>query len=202
MCGGWSTDPIHRATIDNCVRHPETAAILHCDSDVEFRLRIGDIGSSEDAMAYWIFKCNPDKYRLADRLADPDPVLTWTVSRFRDAINAGDTVFLWVTGPERGIRAVIRLDEPPRLMAEMESEQMYWAERDTKQQFRVVGTLTDRDVNLSHTALREVAGLADLSVFRGFQQATNFPVTPAQGEILLQLIGGNPDAPDAAEGVT
>ncbi len=47
-------------------------------------------------MAFWIFKCNPDKYRLADRLADPNPTLTWTVSRFRHEINAGDTVFLWV----------------------------------------------------------------------------------------------------------
>jgi hypothetical protein len=28
------------------------------------------------AMAFWIFKCNPDKYRLADRLADPNPKIT------------------------------------------------------------------------------------------------------------------------------
>ena len=145
-------------------------------------------------MAFWIFKCNPDMYRLADRLADPNPTLTWTVSRFRDEINAGDTVFLWVTGPQRGIRAVIRVDEPPRLMAEMESEQAYWAERDTQEQFRVVGTLTRRAVNLPHTELREVEGLADLSVFTGFQQATNFPVTPAQGEILSRLVAGSPEA--------
>ena len=45
-------------------------------------------------MAFWIFKFNPDRYRLADRLADPTPTLTWTVSRFRDEINAGDTVLL------------------------------------------------------------------------------------------------------------
>lgn len=145
-------------------------------------------------MAFWIFKCNPDKYRLAGRLADPNPMLTWTVSRFRDEINAGDTVFLWVTGPQRGIRAVIRVDEPPRLMAEMESEQAYWVERDTQEQFRVVGTLTRRDVNLLHTDLRDVEGLADLSVFTGFQQATNFPVTPLQGEILSRLVGGSQDA--------
>ena len=153
-------------------------------------------------MAFWIFKFNPDRYRLADRLADPTPTLTWTVSRFRDEINAGDTVLLWVTGQQRGIRAVIRVDEPPRLMAEMESEQAYWVERDTQEQFRIVGTLTCRDVNLPHTEQREVEGLADLSVFTGFQQATNFPVTPAQGEILSRLVGGSPDAePGAAADV-
>ena len=50
-------------------------------------------------MAYWIFKCNPEKYRLADRLADPNPTtLTWTVSRHRDEIGPGDTVFPSETG--------------------------------------------------------------------------------------------------------
>jgi len=27
-------------------------------------------------MAFWIFKCNPAKYRLAARLADPNPTLS------------------------------------------------------------------------------------------------------------------------------
>jgi hypothetical protein len=31
-------------------------------------------------------------------------------------------------------------------------------------------------------------GLEDLSVFHGFQQQTNFPVTPEQGAILLRLV--------------
>jgi len=56
---------------------------------------------------------------------------------------------------------------------------------------RVVGTLTHRDANLPHNELREVVrGLEELSVFKGFQQATNFPVTPEQGTILLGLVGG------------
>ena len=145
-------------------------------------------------MAFWIFKCNPDKYRLADRLADRNPTLTWKVSRFRGEIKADDTVFVWVTGPQRGIRAVIRVVEPPRLMAEIESEQAYRVERDTQEKFRVVGTLIRRNVNLPHHELRDVEGLADLSVFTGVQRATNFPVTPTQGEILLRLVAGSPDA--------
>jgi hypothetical protein len=140
-------------------------------------------------MAFWIFKCNPGKYRLTDRLADPNPTLTWTVSRHRDEIGPGDTVFLWETGPNRGIRAVMRVDQAPCLMVELESEQSYWAERDTQEQWRVLGTLTHRDVGLIHTDLREVPGLENLSVFHGFQQQTNFPVTPEEGAILLRLVG-------------
>ncbi len=141
-------------------------------------------------MAFWIFKCNPERYRLDDRLTHPDTKITWTVSQFRDDIRPGDTVFLWVTGKERGIRAVMRVDEAPRMMAEMESEQAYWVDRDTQVQMRVLGTLTHRDVNLAHTELRDVPGLEELSVFKGFQQATNFSVTPAQGAILLRLVEG------------
>ena len=50
----------------------------------------------------------------------------------------------------------------------------------------------------NNKVLREVEGLADLSVFTGFQQATNFPATPAQGEILSRLVGGSPDAEPGA----
>jgi predicted RNA-binding protein with PUA-like domain len=142
-------------------------------------------------MAYWIFKCNPEKYHLADRLADPNPTMTWTINQHRSEIGPGDTVFLWVTGHNRGISAVMRVDEGPRLMTELESEQRYWAERDTQEQWRVMGTITHRDFNLSHTILREEPGLENLSVFHGFQQKTNFPVTPAEGTILLRLIEGD-----------
>jgi predicted RNA-binding protein with PUA-like domain len=149
------------------------------------------------AMAFWIFKCNPEKYRLGERLADPNPILTWTVSRFREEIQAGDTVFLWLTGSKRAIRDVIRVVASPRLMSELESEQAFWVERDNQEQFRVVGEFTHRDVNLSHTQLREIKGLSNLSVFTGFQQATNFPVTPAEGEILLNMIKNHPNEHEA-----
>src|SRR5262245_62014801 len=142
-------------------------------------------------MSFWIFKCNPTIYHLDERLADPNPTISWIVSRHRDEIRPGDTVFLWVTGPNRGIRAVLRVDQAPREMTELESEQPYWAKPDTQEKWRVIGTLTHRDVNLSHKNLRKVPGLEDLSVFKGYQQMTNFPVTPAQGAILSRLIGDN-----------
>jgi predicted RNA-binding protein with PUA-like domain len=142
-------------------------------------------------MAFWIFKCNPENYRLNDRLADPNPKISWTISRHREEIGPGDTVFLWVTGRNRGIRGVMRVDEAPRLMSEIESEQPYWAERDTQEKWRVVGTLTHRDVNLSHNDMRGESGLEELAVFQGFQQMTNFPVTPEQGVILLRLVQGS-----------
>jgi hypothetical protein len=141
-------------------------------------------------MASWIFKCNPKQYRLSFRLADPNPAIAWRVTRYHDEIGSGDTVFIWETGPNRGIRAIMRLDEGPREMAELETEQPYNSERDLQSMLRVLGTLTHRDVNLSHQALRDVSGLENLSVFRKdiFQKGTNFPVTSEESAILLRLI--------------
>ncbi len=61
-------------------------------------------------MAFWIFKCNPKKYRLAHRLADPNRAITWIVARYRREINPGDTIFIWETGLGPGIRAVLRAE--------------------------------------------------------------------------------------------
>jgi hypothetical protein len=139
-------------------------------------------------MACWIFKYNPAFYRLDDRLADPNPEITWTVSRYRDQIAPGDTIFIWRTGRDRGIRAVLRAEAIPEDMAEIESELPYWTQGDNDIRCRVRATIIDRDVDLPHTELRTVPGLANLSVFHGFQQGTNFPVTPDEGAILLRLI--------------
>src|SRR5262245_54481687 len=45
-------------------------------------------------MAFWIFKCDPKRYRLSDRLMDPNPEITWMVTRYKKEIAPGDTVFL------------------------------------------------------------------------------------------------------------
>lgn len=150
-------------------------------------------------MAYWIFKYNLERYRLRERLADPNPVLTWTVARFREDIRPGDTVFVWETGQQRGVRAAFRVDEPPCDRPELDSEQPYWAEPDRSVACRVLGTLTHRDLDLSAERLRGVPGLEHLSVFHGFQQGTNFPVTEAEGRILLGLVeqGAAPPEPVA-----
>jgi hypothetical protein len=144
------------------------------------------------SMAFWIFKYNPEKYRFANRLADPNPATTWTVSRYRDQIGPGDVIFIWETGRDHGIRAVLRAEAVPQDMSELESEQPYWAERDTEVRCRVRATITDRDVNLPHSGLRSVPGLENLSVFHGFQQGTNFSVTPEEGAILQRLVAGRP----------
>ena len=42
-------------------------------------------------MSYWIFKCNPARFRIDERLADPEPKTSWLVTPYRDEIRSGDT---------------------------------------------------------------------------------------------------------------
>jgi EVE domain len=147
-----------------------------------------NVPKGEDAMAFWIFKCNPEKYRFAERASDPNPNITWTASQHTDEIGPGDTAFIWETGPNRGIRAVIQIESAPEMLPELPTEQSYWTEPDTDIRRRVLATLTHRGLNVSHLELRSIPGLEKLSVFHGFQQATNFRVTPEEGAILMRLI--------------
>jgi len=45
------------------------------------------------SMNYWIFKCNPDWYKLSERLADKNPKTSWRVTKYENDIAPGDIVF-------------------------------------------------------------------------------------------------------------
>ena len=139
-------------------------------------------------MNCWIFKCNPDRYRLDERLSDPESLTTWLVSRYRERIAAGDLAFIWQTGGERGIRATIRIDSSPEDMPELDNEQKYQVSPDRRIACRVRAAFIRRDLNFSAATLMTIPGLENLSVFHGFQQTTNFEVTTDEATILLKMI--------------
>jgi EVE domain-containing protein len=58
------------------------------------------------AMAYWILKANPARYRVAEALAEASSIRTWTVARYRRAIVPGDRFALLVTGARGGLYAL------------------------------------------------------------------------------------------------
>jgi len=140
-------------------------------------------------MAFWIFKLNPKLYDLTERLADSNATTTYKVTRYRKEITLGDTIFIMETGGRRSIRAVMRVEEGPRQMLELESEQrLYLCQRDTEVRWRVVCLLTHRKVNLPVEDLKSVEGLEGLSIFHGWKQGTNFRVTESEGRLLLSLV--------------
>jgi predicted RNA-binding protein with PUA-like domain len=140
-------------------------------------------------VSYWIFKANPKRFRIEDRLKDAQPQTTWLVTRYRDEVKPGDVAFVWCGGREPGIRAVMRADSGPEVRDELEHERRYWVDsQDASRRLRVLGEFTHRTALLPGKRLKSIRGLENLSVFRGWQQATNFRVTDSQGDILLRLV--------------
>jgi hypothetical protein len=142
-------------------------------------------------MSYWIFKCDPDSFRLDARFADPFPTISWIVTRYRDQIERDDTALVWQTGPKRGFRAILQLDSDPKIMPELKSEQKYNKEHDTEERYRVLATIKEREMNLPHTLLRNTPGLEELSMFHGYQQGTNFKMTEKEFRTVLKLHAQN-----------
>jgi predicted RNA-binding protein with PUA-like domain len=142
-------------------------------------------------MAHWIFKASPDKYRIDDRLSDPLALVTWRINDdHRGAVAVGDIAFIYRTGPQRGIVGALRVTAQPCLMEEIDTELPYCTDLANGLEWRVRGEITHRcaeDV-ISAQALRDTAGLENLSVFHGFQMRTTFPVTPQEAEILTHLL--------------
>jgi predicted RNA-binding protein with PUA-like domain len=59
-------------------------------------------------MAHWLLQSNPQRWRIADFLADrgSDELTTWSVTRYRDEVQPGDDFALWRTGRDAGVIAL------------------------------------------------------------------------------------------------
>jgi len=140
---------------------------------------------------YWIFKVNPKHYRIDDRLLNLAPQLTWMVTRYRERIKKGDTVFIWRAGTPRGICAVLEIEACPY---EPESTDLndgfelppgsvtrgleHWAKGQLIQRFPIIEA----------SVIKKIPGLELFSFFSAFQQAINFSVTRQEGARLLEFI--------------
>lgn len=140
-------------------------------------------------MNYWIFKVNPEFYRIDARMLNPTPRITWQVVQHRDEIRRGDLAFIWRTGMLNGIMALLQIDSDPVEMADLPFERGYYVYPEEEIiRTRVLGSLVRRFPLIPADYLRSYPGLEELSVFNGFKGMWNFPVTAEEGLILNSLV--------------
>lgn len=151
-------------------------------------------------MAYWIFKANPEHYRLAERLADPEPRTSWEITRFEDRIREGDLAFIWRTDANtkrRGFCALIAIDSNPDEFQELANEIPYQVVNKTAPRMRVHATYLNRFELISAHTLKEMPVLSGITVFRDgppedtrdrFTIATNYDMSDEEAIELLRLI--------------
>jgi len=134
-------------------------------------------------MNYWIFKANPAIYDVEANIQQGNYPDRWKVSRYSKEIKAGDVVFLWITGNPRGIIAMLETTSAPYYIPPNPVDP-YWSDT-----YKVDLHMLSHFPKLDAEFLKTVPGLQNLSMFHGFQAATNFKVTMQEGEIIRQLIG-------------
>jgi hypothetical protein len=57
-------------------------------------------------VAHWLVQSNPAKWRVREFFADGNQLESWSITRYRDQIQEGDDVALWLAGPEAGVVAL------------------------------------------------------------------------------------------------
>ena len=142
-------------------------------------------------MNYWIFKANPEHYRIDERLLDSNPNLVWAVTRYHERIQKGDTVFIWRAGTPRGICAVMLIDANPYEPEQAEIYDGYEIPAGTitpLSEHWAKGHLIRRFPVIDMSVIKKVDGLELFSFFSAFQQAVNFSITRPEGTILLEFI--------------
>lgn len=137
----------------------------------------------------WIFQSNPDLFDLREFLRRPEvgpgTTDTWLLRQHAGEVADGDTVLLWVAGPDAGIYATGTIVGDSFIRSRQS-----WEPDDAPAESRGIGYRLDRSL-LEHPVLR--SDLLNNPTLREMQiirqpNGTNYAVTSPQWEALRALI--------------
>jgi hypothetical protein len=137
----------------------------------------------------WIFQCNPQLYNIRGALKSLKSD-TSLVSRYQDEILLGDRVYLWESGKEAGIVGLGEvIDKPSSRLAPPESASFQIdSEKFKGERVRALVRFLGRiDPAISRDQILSIPALSDLSILKQ-AQGTNFAVTPAEAEVIEDLL--------------
>lgn len=149
----------------------------------------------------WIFQANPKYYDISAAVRAL-PEMLFTVNQHMDEVRAGDTVFLWESGPDAGIVAISQVAEPPsRRENTLEDDRFakapeQFAGAKPRALLRVTQVLPQK---LSKSRLIRNPAFADLTFLKA-PMGTNFPLTKAHHEALKAMLTQSPTPPTLTVG--
>ena len=150
-------------------------------------------------MAYFIFQGNPDQFDIdayVTDAVDSNQPIRWLVSRYKNDIRIGDTVFLWrASGKNKAVSgaiAVCKVVTLPDLMLEDELSRKYWKDpsnlgTQVRSELTILKTALKSHEVVSRDALKNDALFEDATIIT-IPNATNFSLTEQQGNKLLLLL--------------
>ncbi len=135
------------------------------------------LGEAPD-FRFWVFQGNPDLWDFDEMLSRETPFdEDWTVSRYRDEMEVGDPVFVWMSGEKAGIYALARISSEPH---EVEDDEF----GDWKAGLTVAKVLS---TPLLRTTLKADPRTAEMSVIKQ-PQGSNFRLTPAEDSAVREML--------------
>ncbi len=138
----------------------------------------------------WIFQANPKYYRILEALQQLDR-MQFLANRYKDRIQVGDTVLLWMSGNHAGIYAQARVVEGVAERKSDGDDAAFWADPSSGSTTkpRVVLAIERRFLGnpLLKTTIVATEGLGNLMILRQ-PNGTNFPVDVDSWELLRPLL--------------
>ena len=140
----------------------------------------------------WMFQANPTRYDILNALLDPEVQrYSWYVNQYINQIKQGDIALIWMSGKEAGIYAVAEIISNPSIISETPAEEKYWISNEDKGVKRLRVELINKTILINSPVyrheLKALTKLANLRILR-VPQGTNFPVSPAEWQIIKELI--------------
>jgi hypothetical protein len=138
----------------------------------------------------WIFQANPKFYRILEALQHLDR-MQFLTNRYKDRIQVGDIVLLWMSGNHAGIYAQARVMEGVADRKSDGDDAAFWADPSSgaTTKARVVLAVEKRFLGnpLLKTTIAATEGLANVMILRQ-PNGTNFPVDADAWELLRPLL--------------
>lgn len=137
---------------------------------------------------YWVFQANPTKvYRIIDALK-AGLLKSWMVNQYKNEIQTGDKVILWVSGEAAGIYALATVTSPVHNAVVEEEENEYFIDQSkigegSRVELRLDYNLVDKPL-----IKEQVLATPQLSDLKQGTQGTNFPATKLQYDTIINII--------------
>ncbi len=151
----------------------------------------------------WIFQANPNIYDLKNAITELSE-LTFSVSRYKEEMHIGDSVFFWLAGNNAGVVGLGQIVTEPDVIDTSLADKKFFVDTNhfvedkTRVKIKVIKPLTE---TITKDELRKYQELQNLSILKS-PQGTNFRVSKSEGEKLMELISAQTTTPIIKEGIT
>lgn len=141
--------------------------------------------------ACWIFQGNPKYYDMISAVAELD-VIQWATNQYKNRIKSGDKAYMWMSGPNGGIVAEgIVLCNPEMRPSNPDDPYLRSETLNNKPHYAVDIQINKKLINsiVLRTTLLNDERTKNLEILT-YPNATNFPVSEEQDEVITSLIDG------------